>query len=118
MQNGTCGRNGDGKVCRPLSLAVPVAHKTEALLVNTGCMIVRCDQPWATKVWFDDLNGVEQRADGKWYPVVKSEDWHFSHRVAQEGGKVMATRLIKLHHRGSVDFRSTQAWGKPRDLDY
>jgi hypothetical protein len=86
----------------------------EALLVNTGCMIVRCDQPWAERVWFDDPNGIEL-VDGDWVPTCTSEDWHFSHRVAQEGGKVMATRVVSLVHRGVADYPSGKVWGRPRE---
>ena len=89
----------------------------EALLVNTGCMVMRLDRPWADeRLWFDDLNAIE-RVGGELRAVCKSEDWHFSHRVAQEGGKVMATRLIKLTHRGFAHFPSDHAWGQARDTD-
>jgi hypothetical protein len=88
----------------------------EALLVNTGCMVLRLDRPWADeRLWFDDLNGIE-RVNGELQAVCKSEDWYFSHRVAQEGGKVMATRTIKLTHRGFSHFPSDQVWGQPRDV--
>jgi hypothetical protein len=36
--------------------------------------------------------------------------------VAAVGGKVMATRLVKLIHRGETTYRSDQVWGQPRDL--
>jgi hypothetical protein len=86
----------------------------EALLVNTGCMVLRLDRPWADeRLWFDDLNGII-RVNGELHPVCKSEDWNFSHRVAQEGGKVMATRTIKLTHRGTTDYPSDQIWGLSR----
>jgi hypothetical protein len=88
----------------------------EALLVNTGCMVLRLDRPWADeRLWFDDLNGIV-RINGELHAVCKSEDWNFSHRVAQVGGKVMATRIIQLTHRGVSDYASDQVWGKERDL--
>jgi hypothetical protein len=84
----------------------------EALLVNTGCMVMRLDRPWADeRLWFDDLNGIV-RIHGELQAVCKSEDWNFSHRVAQEGGKVMATKIIKLTHRGVSDYSSEQIWGQ------
>jgi hypothetical protein len=86
----------------------------EGLLVNTGCMVVRIDQPWATKVWFNDPTGMEQ-VDGQWQAVSMPEDWFFSQRVAQEGGKVMATRLVRVIHRGTVDFPNDRAWGQAQD---
>jgi hypothetical protein len=88
----------------------------EALLVNTGLMVLRLDRPWADeRLWFDDLNAIV-RVDGQLRPVCKSEDWYFSHRVAQEGGSVMATKTIRLVHRGTCDFPSDQIWGQPREL--
>jgi hypothetical protein len=87
----------------------------EALLVNTGCMVMRLNRPWADeRLWFDDLNAIV-RVNGQFEAVCKSEDWHFSHRVAQEGGKVMATKAIRLVHRGVADYSSQQVWGKRRD---
>jgi hypothetical protein len=87
----------------------------EALLVNTGLMVLRLDRPWANeRIWFDDLNGIV-RIDGKLQAVCKSEDWHFSHRVAQEGGRVMATTAIHLIHTGACAYPSHQVWGQPRE---
>ena len=57
------------------------------------------------------------RMNGQLVAVCKSEDWKFSHRIAQEGGKVMATKSIKLTHRGRSDYSSDQIWGKPRDRE-
>jgi hypothetical protein len=89
----------------------------EALLVNTGCMVLRLNRPWADeRIWFEDLNRIV-RISGVLQAICKSEDWHFSHRVAQEGGKVMATKTIQLAHRGMSDFSSSQIWGKRRDRD-
>jgi len=88
---------------------------SEALLVNTGCMVVRLDRPWADeRIWFEDLNRII-RINGALQAICKSEDWNFSHRAAQAGGNVMATKSIKLTHRGASDFSSSQIWGKPRD---
>jgi hypothetical protein len=86
----------------------------EALVVNTGCMVVRCDRTWAERVWFDDENSIEN-VEGMWQALCIPEDWHFSRRVSKAGGKVMATRLLKVFHHGSVDFKSDQVWGQARD---
>jgi len=86
----------------------------DVLLVNTGCMVVRCNLPWAERVWFEDENSIEQ-IDGVWSPASVSEDWCFSRRVAAEGGKVMATRLVAVTHHGCVDFPYGKIWGQPRD---
>jgi hypothetical protein len=98
----------------PNEMRVPGLPR-ESLLVNTGCMVVRIDKPWATKVWFSDLTAIEE-VNGQWTAVSMSEDWYFSRRVGQEGGKVMATRLVKVLHRGTTDFPSDKIWGQPRDM--
>jgi hypothetical protein len=87
----------------------------DALLVNTGCMVMRLDRAWADeRLYFADLNGIE-KVNGELRAACKPEDWYFSHRVAQEGGRVMATRAIKLTHRGVTHFPSYRVWGQPRD---
>jgi hypothetical protein len=86
----------------------------EALLVNTGCFVCRFDRPWCEQVWFAMDEGI-QRIEGQWAPVQQSEDWIFARKVAQQGGKVMATRLLPLAHKGLTQFLSTQTWGHPKD---
>jgi len=87
----------------------------EFLLVNTGCFVCRLDRPWCEHVWFAMHDGIEQ-VNGQWGPVQQSEDWVFSRKVAEQGGKVMATRIIPLAHKGGSQFLSTQVWGHPRDI--
>jgi hypothetical protein len=87
----------------------------ELLLVNTGCFVCRINRPWAEKVWFEQTDGIELK-NGSWGPISQPEDWNFSRRVAASGGKVMATRLVKVIHRGETEFHSDAVWGQPRDL--
>lgn len=87
----------------------------EVLLVNTGCFVIRMTKPWAEQVWFEQTDAIEQK-NGAWGPVSQPEDWNFSRKVAAVGGKVMATRLVNLIHRGEISYRSDQVWGQPRDL--
>jgi hypothetical protein len=86
------------------------------LLCNTGCFVCRLDRPWCDgeRVYFDDLNRV-LRVNGRWEPGVHSEDWFFTGRVAEQGGKVMATTAIKVIHTGVTEFSSDEAWGADRD---
>src|SRR5205823_6653491 len=65
-----------------------------SLLANTGCMICRLDRPWCERIWFETFDSIVQSGD-QWHPFCLSEDWVFSHRVQEHGGKVMATRLVK-----------------------
>jgi hypothetical protein len=87
----------------------------EYLLANTGCMICRLDRDWCSKVWFAGQDGIEQR-NGQWQHTVFPEDWHFTRAVAELGGKVMATKLVRVKHWGLTDFDSHEVWGKPRDV--
>lgn len=75
------------------------------LRLNTGCMICRVDKPWATQCWFDSVNGIELH-NGQWRGWDMSEDWRFSMRVQQAGGKLMATRAVKVTHKGVGHFIS------------
>jgi hypothetical protein len=87
----------------------------EFLFVNTGCMVCRIDKPWATEVWFENEEAIVN-VNGAWQAVGNSEDWVFSKRVAQKGGKVMATRAVNLIHKGTATYSSTATWGQARDL--
>jgi hypothetical protein len=86
----------------------------EALMVNTGCFVCRLDRPWCEQVWFEQYDAIEKR-EGLWSPVYQSEDWNFSRHIAELGGKVMATRLVNVHHFGDAEFLSDAVWGAPRD---
>jgi hypothetical protein len=69
----------------------------------------------AEQVWFENRDGIE--FDGhQWQPTAFSEDWIFSRRVAQCGGKVMATHVVRLEHGGEIRYSSFKIWGQPRDL--
>jgi len=92
-----------------------VGAPREQLLVNTGCFVVRLTRPWAEKVWFEQTDGIEIR-NGLWSPMSQPEDWNFARRVSANSGKVMATRVVKVIHRGEAEYHSDQIWGQPRDL--
>lgn len=100
----------------PPPLGVPRVPR-HALLLNTGCMVCRLDRPWfdcgmrdCLKVYFSSIDGIQRTADGyRLFDV--SEDWLFSWRVAQQGGKCMATRLVKATHKGIGLFVNDKPWG-------
>jgi hypothetical protein len=98
----------------PEPLRVAELPGASHLLVNTGCFVCRLDRPWVEQVWFDQTDSIE-RVNGTWRPVMCSEDWNFSRRVAQAGAKVMATRTVNLTHRGHYGFPSNAVWGQERD---
>jgi|GEM_PF-3478915 len=84
------------------------------LLVNTGCVVIRCDREWAPKAHFTINDHLVIGVHGLQYEV-EPEDWYFSRRVAEMGGRVMATRAVKLAHVGKYDFKSTNQWGHRLD---
>lgn len=85
------------------------------LLVNTGCMIVRLDQPWSPRIKFTITDELLANSEGKYYHKVLPEDWMLSKMVRSWGGRVMATSEIKVDHIGSAFYNSENLWGPPID---
>lgn len=96
----------------PYGLSVP----RTALWCNTGCMVCRIDRDWDwSRVNFAAQDGLVRR-DGRWLAITCPEDWLFSQRVADAGGKVMATTIVELvHWEGDKPYHSRAVWGRPRD---
>jgi len=85
--------------------------------VNTGCCVVRLDRDWADLgVWFENHDRIVLK-DGKWIPETQSEDWVFSRKISNAGGKVMATRRVRCWHNGTGTWRSDKVWGQETDED-
>ena len=85
------------------------------LVVNTGCFVARLDRPWCERVHFTINDRIVQQPGGLFQGEVESEDWFFSRRVAEEGGKVMATRKVKVEHIGARSYKSNEVWGEELD---
>jgi hypothetical protein len=89
------------------------------LWCNTGCFVVRISNNWDwTRIYFSNQDGL-QLVNGEYREYTFPEDWAFSQRVAEGGGKVMATRLINLIHYdedSGTQYHSSQVWGNPVDL--
>lgn len=85
--------------------------KKPFLLVNTGCMVCRLDRPWSHQAYFTINDRIVPGMGGTFKAEVEPEDWFFSRRVAELGGKVMATSEITLEHVGSMAFYSNRVWG-------
>jgi hypothetical protein len=77
-----------------------IGKNKNALLVNTGCMIVRIDKRWSDEICFEIRDKIFVDDNDKLYAQVIPEDWNFSRHVAGVGGKVMATSAIDLKHVG------------------
>lgn len=85
------------------------------LLVNSGCIIVNMNAPFARDLYFTINDQIRIDAQGKMYPVTDPEDWFFSRMVQQYGGKVMATREITVAHVGTRQYNNNQVWGATWD---
>jgi hypothetical protein len=85
------------------------------LLVNTGCFVCRLDKPWCSNVEFTINDRIDQIPGGALIAQVEPEDWYFSRRVAELGGRVMATREVITEHIGSIPYVSDKIWGNTLD---
>ena len=85
------------------------------LLVNSGCIIVNLEAPFARDLYFTINDQVREDKQGKLYPVTEPEDWFFARLVQSYGGKVMATREVKVAHVGSRHYNNDQVWGATWD---
>jgi hypothetical protein len=88
------------------------------LLVNTGCMIVRIDQPWSEKLFFTINDTIEKNIDGTYTALVEPEDWFLSKLVAQHGGRVMATSEVIATHLGGGTYPNHAAYGHQHDPNF
>lgn len=82
-----------------------------ALLVNTGCMFVRLtDHLNPLRVFFSVVDGtVKEGGTYRYYDI--SEDWCFSYRMQLAGGKVCATKAVRVVHAGGGEYPNDSAWG-------
>lgn len=98
---------------------VDCGYPDRNLLINTSCFIMRFTEPWATatnedgslKLNITSEDKIRRREDGKWMAYHSPSDWHLSRTVIQLGGKVMATRKVKLKHIGDLPYTNEQPWG-------
>lgn len=96
------------------SLTINVPENAR-LLVNTGCFVCRLDRPWTSNVEFTINDRIRQLPGGALVAEVEPEDWYFSRRVAELGGRVMATRQVITEHIGSIPYNSSKLWGHDQD---
>lgn len=97
---------------------LPTTFTTDALLLNTGLMMIALDRPWlergvregTVKFHIDDDIAVD--SEGRFAARVASEDWNFSRFAKACGAKLYATSAIRLMHYGNVSFASNQVWGE------
>lgn len=100
---------------RLIDYDIPVAWPMLRLLVNTGCMVARLDREWCAHAYFTINDRIVMQPGGTFASEVEPEDWFFSRKVAELGGKVMATRTVRVEHLGGIPYRSDRGWGKNID---
>lgn len=97
----------------PIFTAADCGFADRMLLANTGCWIARFDSPifqqtdeqGNLRVFFTINDRIRREPNsGLWQAQVEPEDWFFSRKVQELGGKVAVTRNVKLCHHGMIPF--------------
>ena len=99
--------------------AADCGYPHRKLLVNHGCILIDFTKEWrkaenpdgTLKITMTSPDRIGRRPDGRWEAQHSPSDWRFSRDVQNLGGKVMATRKIKLYHMGEMPYTSMMAWG-------
>lgn len=92
------------------------------LLTNTGCWISDLSKPWFKEMLATAKKGTCPFAFTIQDKIVKTElgffearvipeDWWFARHIQERGGKVLATRKVKLKHIGVFEYANTAPWG-------
>lgn len=117
----------DSWACRRFTMQeifnLPETFTLPNILINTGCFIADIRKPWAERVVFTIMDMIVKQPNGRFSPVVLSEDWNFSKQVRREGGIIYATRKVEVSHRGMNDYVNNVPWGTERhdplwEVDY
>lgn len=88
------------------------------LLVNTGCFIMDFTKPWRYDLCFTATDRII-RNNGKMMSQHSPSDWQFSRDVQRFGGKVAATRNVRLLHMAELPYHNHEPWGDWKvDLTY
>lgn len=104
--------------------AAAAGFPANMLLVNTGCFVADLRKPWVTqcdadgvlKVFFtiqDTIRRSQREGQhGRWEVGMNPEDWEFSRRVQRLGGRVYATKKVRLRHFGEQGYPNWGGWGR------
>jgi hypothetical protein len=89
------------------------------LMVNTGCMVLRLDQPWSEELFFIINDRISrEEITGQFAAECEPEDWFLSKLVARKGGRVMATSALQARHLGGGVYPNTHGYGHDIDPNY
>ncbi len=89
---------------------VPSAN-SPCLLANTGLMLIDISSKWADKLYFTIRDKIIRGKDGKFEPIVESEDWWISRQLQKFGSSVYVTRKFQALHRGACSYTNQGVWG-------
>lgn len=100
-------------------------HPDRYLLHNTGCFVCdlrnplffRTDEHGDLRAFFNFPLRVRRGTDGFWTNGRESEDWYFSRQLHALGAKTLATRKVRLSHRGGREYPNWAGWGSYRNGD-
>lgn len=91
---------------------MPVTFTHDDLLINTGCLLVKFDEPWVERICFTVHNAIRRNEKtGKFEATAAPEDYDFSRQCRKMGIPVWATRKVKAEHMGHFRFPNYEAWG-------
>lgn len=103
---------------------VGAGYPNNIMMVNTGCWVCDLRKPWVTaadadgalKVFFTIQDTIRRsrnpKTPGQLEVGMNPEDWEFSRRVHRMGGKLFATRKVRLQHFGEQGYPNYGGWGK------
>jgi hypothetical protein len=90
---------------------IPHRIKDAGLLLNTGCWLMRIDQPWMQGLHFRQHDRIINcLATKSWAAQGMSEDWDFSRQLHDRGCRLGATRKVSLYHQ-FPQYHNRSAWG-------
>ncbi len=81
------------------------------LLLNTGLWVCDFSKPWVREVGFGMQDRIWRDSDGQFSPQCVSEDWDFSHQLHAHNCRLFATRTVRVHHLGSIQYVNDRPWG-------
>lgn len=82
------------------------------LLLNTGCWLMRLDQPWVEGLCFRQQDMIAWSIiDQKYVAQSISEDWDFTRQLLGRGCRVAATRKVPIIHE-RPEFHNRAPWGE------
>jgi hypothetical protein len=90
---------------------LPPTFSFANLLVNNGLIMIDLRAPWVEKVQFKMETDLLFR-NGRFEPVMFSEDWYFAREANKHGAKIYATREIRANHHGVAAYGNAEPWGE------